>query len=139
MQPRAGLVVMQFCAAIAVIAIIVFYPGAWNSSRWVGLVIAVPAVALLLIARSQLGSAFSLTPQARHLVTHGLYSRVRNPIYVFAGLTFLGLVLALQKLVLYIIFIIIIPIQIARAHQEAKVLEEKFGDDYRQYRKRTWF
>jgi len=29
--------------------------------------------------------------------------------------------------------------QIGRAHREAAVLETKFGDDYREYRKRTWF
>jgi protein-S-isoprenylcysteine O-methyltransferase Ste14 len=29
--------------------------------------------------------------------------------------------------------------QILRARREAKVLEEKFGDEYREYKKRTWF
>jgi len=138
-QSGTGLMLLQFSAAIAVIAIIVFYPGPWNLARSIGLAIAAPSVALLLIARSQLGGSFSLTPQARHLVTHGLYSRIRNPIYVFGGLTFLGLSLALQKPALYIVFIIVIPIQIARAHKEAKVLEERFGDEYRQYREKTWF
>jgi protein-S-isoprenylcysteine O-methyltransferase Ste14 len=35
--------------------------------------------------------------------------------------------------------VIIIPLQIFRARREAAVLEAKFGDEYREYRKRTWF
>jgi protein-S-isoprenylcysteine O-methyltransferase Ste14 len=138
-QQRIGLAALQFFAALVLVAIIGFYPGAWNLARWIGLVITIPSVILLLTARLQLGSSFSVTPQARHLVTNGIYSRIRNPIYIFGGLAVLGVVLALQKPLLYIIFIILIPIQIVRAHKEAKVLEEKFGDEYREYRKKTWF
>jgi protein-S-isoprenylcysteine O-methyltransferase Ste14 len=31
------------------------------------------------------------------------------------------------------------PIQVLRARKESKVLEEKFGDEYRQYKRSTWF
>jgi protein-S-isoprenylcysteine O-methyltransferase Ste14 len=34
---------------------------------------------------------------------------------------------------------VLIPVQIIRARREAAVLEAKFGDAYREYRKRTWF
>ncbi len=34
---------------------------------------------------------------------------------------------------------IIIVLQTIRARQESRVLEEKFGDEYREYRKKTWF
>jgi protein-S-isoprenylcysteine O-methyltransferase Ste14 len=30
-------------------------------------------------------------------------------------------------------------VQVIRAHQETKVLEARVGDEYRQYRKGTWF
>ena len=33
----------------------------------------------------------------------------------------------------------LIVAQIFRARQESHVLEAKFGDEYREYRKQTWF
>jgi protein-S-isoprenylcysteine O-methyltransferase Ste14 len=37
------------------------------------------------------------------------------------------------------LFVALIPLQIYRARQEGKVLEARFGDEYRQYKSRTWF
>lgn len=37
------------------------------------------------------------------------------------------------------ILVIVVPLQMYRAKQEAKVLEAKFGEEYRAYRSRTWF
>jgi protein-S-isoprenylcysteine O-methyltransferase Ste14 len=61
--------------------------------RIAGLAIMLVAFPLLTVARVQLGDAFSVTPQARQLVTHGLYSRIRNPVYVFGLLGLFGVVL----------------------------------------------
>jgi protein-S-isoprenylcysteine O-methyltransferase Ste14 len=35
--------------------------------------------------------------------------------------------------------VILIPLQWIRTRKEAQVLEEKFGDAYREYRRHTWF
>src|SRR5690349_7279247 len=48
------------------------------------------------VARWQLGDAFSVNAQARHLVTSGLYAKIQHPIYVFGTAAFLFVVLALQ-------------------------------------------
>jgi len=53
---------------------------------------------------------------------------------VFSALLLLGVLIALQYRYALILLLVLIPIQIARAHQEAKVLEE-----YRNYRKGTRF
>src|SRR5207249_1810308 len=71
--------VFQLCAVLIVISLAVFRPRPWSAARWTGLGIAVPAAVLLFVARWQLGRSFSVTPQARQLVTHGLYSKIRNP------------------------------------------------------------
>ena len=133
------LFILQFCMALVVISIVVFRPGNWNAARWTGLCIALPAAVLLFTARWQLGRSFSVTPQARELVTEGIYSRIRNPIYVFSALLLAGILIALQYRYALLLLVVVIPVQMVRAHQEAKVLEARFGDQYRKYREGTWF
>jgi protein-S-isoprenylcysteine O-methyltransferase Ste14 len=40
---------------------------------------------------------------------------------------------------LLLLFVILIPIQVARARAEEKVLEEKFGAEYADYKRSTLF
>ena len=135
----ALLFVVQVGAGIAILIAIVLLPTPWNWAHWLGLAIATPAVVLLFIARYQLGRSFSVTPQARQLISHGIYAKIRNPIYVFSAMLIFGFLLALQKPIVFLLLAILIPVQIFRARQESKVLEEKFGDEYRQYKRSTWF
>ena len=78
-------------------------------------------------------------PQARELVTHGLYSRLRNPIYVFADLMFFGLILAFEFHWLFAVLALVVVLQTVQAHREARVLQDRFGQAYIDYRNRTWF
>jgi protein-S-isoprenylcysteine O-methyltransferase Ste14 len=131
--------VLQFCVALLVLALASFRPGEWNTLRWVGLIITILAAVPFFVARYQLGKSFSVTPQARELVTHGIYSKIQNPIYVFSTLFVVGLLLTLQIRCALIFIPVLIAVQLLRAHQEAKVLQDKFGDAYQEYRKKTWF
>jgi len=131
--------VLQFCVALLVLALASFRPGEWNTLRWVGLIIAILAAVPFFVARYQLGKSFSVMPQARELVTHGIYSKIKNPIYVFSTLFVVGLLLTLQIRRALIFVPVLIAVQLLRAHQEAKVLRDKFGDAYQEYRKKTWF
>jgi protein-S-isoprenylcysteine O-methyltransferase Ste14 len=94
---------------------------------------------LWMVARFQLGSSFRATPQAHKLVTTGLYSKFRNPIYLFGQLAFLGLAIAWNTVAGYAVFALMIPVQMLRARKERAVLEHAFGDEYRAYHARTWF
>jgi len=129
----------QGLAAIAVFAFVWFWPGPWNAERFVGSALLVFGMFFVFLARFQLGRSFSITAQARELVTHGLYSRIRNPIYVFGAIAVAGLCLVLQRPAMWLLLLLIVAMQTVRARREARVLEAKFGDDYRKYRGRTWF
>ncbi|MFP5276751.1 MAG: methyltransferase family protein [Acidobacteriota bacterium] len=111
----------------------------WTPMRILGMVIAIAGFVLLLIARLQLGRAFSIEAKATTLVTTGLYSRIRNPVYVFSGLTLAGLILWTGRPWFFLLFVLLIPLQVFRSRQEAQVLADKFGDAYLAYRRRTWF
>jgi protein-S-isoprenylcysteine O-methyltransferase Ste14 len=133
------LLVHQFCVILIVILAVILRHGEWSVARWVGLAIAIPAAVLFLVARWQLGTSFSITAQARELVTQGIYSKIRNPIYVFSALMLAGILIALEHRLALLILLALIPVQIVRARKEAIVLESKFGDTYRRYKAGTWF
>jgi hypothetical protein len=69
----------------------------WTPARIAGVVIGLPSAVLLVLARIELGGSFSVRPKAQILVTHGLYSRIRNPIYPFGGLAIAGALLYINN------------------------------------------
>ncbi len=85
------------------------------------------------------GSSFSVRAKAQSLVTHGLYSRIRNPIYLFGCLVVVEVLLYINKPRALWLLVGLIPLQIYRARQEEKVLGTKFGAEYQQYKSCTWF
>jgi protein-S-isoprenylcysteine O-methyltransferase Ste14 len=114
-------------------------PGPRGLLQWLGLLLAMLGLSGVIIARWTLGRSFSVTPQARQLVTRGIYSKLRNPIYVSGTIFVTGLLVMIQKPYLWIVLGPIVIVQAVRARKEARLLEAKFGDDYRLYRNRTWF
>jgi protein-S-isoprenylcysteine O-methyltransferase Ste14 len=136
---RTHIVITIAVAAGAIAAIWQFRPSAWTWINIVGLCLLMVGFVCWTIARFQLGRSFSVTAQARHLVTTGLYSKLRNPIYVFGSCVIAGVILVVGRPVWLLIFVVIIPMQIQRAKREAAVLEAAFGEEYRKYRAGTWF
>jgi protein-S-isoprenylcysteine O-methyltransferase Ste14 len=114
-------------------------PGPHGIARWIGLLLTLVGLTGVIVSRYTLGRSFSVVAKATTLVTTGLYSRIRNPIYVSGIILFAGIFVMLRRIELLAIFAVIIPLQVIRARREAAVLEEKFGDAYRDYRKQTWF
>ena len=111
----------------------------WTASRIGGAILAVIGYILALTARVQLGKSFSVRPEARALVSHGLYARIRNPMYVFADLMVFGFIFFLRLYWVLALLAVLVFMQARQARREAKVLQEKFGQAYVDYRKRTWF
>src|ERR1017187_3333391 len=90
----------------------------WNAMRYVGTVLAVVGVSLIAVARYQLGRSFSVKAEAHGLVTHGLYSKIRNPIYVFGVVMLAGLMLVLQERGLWFVLVAVIIVQAFRARRQ---------------------
>jgi len=111
----------------------------WSAARIIGAILAVISMPLVLLARWQLGASFSVTAQARSLVTTGLYYRIRNPIYLFGGIFAAGVSLFLSPWGPLVVAAILIPLQLTRAASEERVLTAAFGDEYRRYKASTWF
>src|SRR5579863_4517293 len=114
-------------------------PAAWTSMQTVGSFLLAAGFILWTTARFQLGKSLAVTAQAKQLVTRGLYSRIRNPIYVFSSCVVAGVILTLGRPEWLLLFLVIIPLQIWRSRKESSVLEAKFGDEFRKYRAATWF
>jgi protein-S-isoprenylcysteine O-methyltransferase Ste14 len=103
-----------------------------------GVTFAILSLGLVFLSRYQLGDSFAFTPQAKSLVTHGLYSRFQHPMYLFVDLTICALALASHRWYILVPLLILVPAQIRNARRERKLLEAKFGQQYREYRRSTW-
>ena len=111
----------------------------WTAWRIAGVAIAAPAFLLFVAARIELGRAFSVRAKATTLVTTGVYSRICNPIYFFGAMLTLGIIIWLGRPWLLLIFVVLIPLQVVRSRKEERVLTEKFGAAYLDYKQKTWF
>lgn len=133
-------VVLTLVVGGAVCGLLWAHPSdARTAIRIVGMGLTVVGFVLWTIARFQLGASFAVKAEARQLVTRGLYSRIRNPIYVFGSWVLAGGMLVFGRPAWLLIFVILIPLQIWRARKESAVLEAAFGEEYRKYRAETWF
>ncbi len=136
--PRPALAV-----PFVILLLYLFVPGlrqkTWTTLRIAGAIVALAGYILFIVARLQLGESLSVSPRAKQLVTHGLYARIRNPIYVFVGVMWLGLIVALRLYWLFVPFVLLLVLQLIRVDREAKILQETFGEAYLHYRKQTWF
>lgn len=114
-------------------------PETWTPIRMIGVALIAVGFVFWTIARFQLGASFAVQAEARQLVTRGLYSKIRNPIYLFGSMVIAGGILAFGKPVWLLVFMLLIPLQLWRAQKESAVLEAAFGDEYRRYLAGTWF
>jgi protein-S-isoprenylcysteine O-methyltransferase Ste14 len=113
-------------------------PQPWTWMQTLGLCMMLVGFPLWLLAHIQLGASFGVAARARVLVTRGLYAKIRSPIYVFGAIGIAGAILFKARPLLLLVFVVLIPLQIVRTRKEARVLEAKFGEEYRNYARRTW-
>jgi protein-S-isoprenylcysteine O-methyltransferase Ste14 len=128
---------------LGMVAYVSFYlqsNGLWSIRSVAGLAMGFAGFALWGLARIQLGKSFAVRAEAKALVTTGVYSRIRNPIYFFGGIAYLGLLIAWGYWPAIGLFLLVyVTQQFLRIRKEEKVLEEAFGEEYRRYKASTWF
>ena len=100
-----------------------------------GLLIGIAGFAMFVIsAIAKIG--FS---ELDHLVTKGIYSRIRNPMYLGIILLHIGFPIAARSLLTLASAIIWIPIILVWRYMEDKRLARKFGSEYLEYKAQTFF
>jgi protein-S-isoprenylcysteine O-methyltransferase Ste14 len=89
------------------------------------------------LALASLGRCFGIFPEARGLVTHGLYRWVRHPMYLFEFIAFFGILLPALSLINALLFAAFVAFQLGRMHYEEQTLEDVFPAEYPAYRAKT--
>ena len=101
------------------------------------------ALALLVLifawwlARSGMRAVFGTKRDKPEVIQTGPFRFVRHPIYLGAILLYLGLVIFTLSLASAAFLIVIIAGYIYIARYEERILTEAFGEDYREYMKKT--
>jgi protein-S-isoprenylcysteine O-methyltransferase Ste14 len=111
--------------ALGVVGALVFAVGVW----------------LLWRSHAELGRNFAPTLQIvedHSLVTDGVFRRIRHPMYTAHLLWAIAQVLLLQNWIAGPAFLVVqIPLYLRRIPTEERMMLEEFGDEYREYMKRT--
>ena len=134
--------IKEYYLDVSFVILIIFYnylTRAWDNFHFIGLSLIIISLPFWLLAREQLGKSFTLRPKAIKLVTTGLYSKFRNPIYLFSSITLFGAILPSKSSMQYFLFLLLLIIQFVRFKKEEQVLEKKFGKKYIKYKIKTIF
>ena len=103
--------------------------------QWIGLGLAVVALALAVGGLVQLRGLENID----HLVTTGLYSRLRHPMYTGFSLWIFGWVVRYGAAASFVVGLVCLGNILYWRQLEEDALESQYGAGYRSYRERTWF
>ena len=108
---------------------------------WIGVVLIAAALYVFWRAHADLGLNWSPTLEIREkheLITRGIYGVIRHPMYASQWVLAIAQPLLLQNwLVGFANLIIFIPFYFLRVQAEEKMMQDSFGDEYRNYMKKT--
>lgn len=91
---------------------------------------------LSILAVLDLGRSLSIMPEARKLVTHGLYQRIRHPLYLAEEIATLGVALQFRSWPAAAILVVHFYFQIRRMIWEEGILAKAFPE-FAEYQRRT--
>jgi protein-S-isoprenylcysteine O-methyltransferase Ste14 len=125
-------------AGLLMLYCLLLFPRAAPDAPWdaVSLALLLGGHVLCAVTLLQLGRSFSVMPEARKLVTAGLYSTVRHPLYMAEAVATLGVFLQYRTPGAALLVAAQFAVQLWRMREEEKVLEAQFPE-YADYRART--
>jgi protein-S-isoprenylcysteine O-methyltransferase Ste14 len=109
-------------------------------ARWAGVLIGMLCTYGVYWLFSSIGSGITATSATRKqhtLVTSGPYRWVRHPLYTFGASMFISLGLMADNWFIAALGMLTFIVMAVRTPKEEANLIEKFGDEYREYIKRT--
>jgi len=114
-----------------------------GSALWrsVGLILIGFGFTLMAWAEDTLGSLFSIQvtiQQGHRLVDTGPYRKLRHPRYLGIILFNIGMALVFRSGLTLILSAALVLVLLCRIHDEERLLRETFGQEWDEYRKRTW-
>jgi|GEM_PF-5830094 len=136
---KIKLIVPLLYAILAGILFVFTWPHNATAHHIVGVATTFVAFLLWFIARVQLGNAFSIGAKANYLVQTGVYSKLRHPVYYFSILAVVGIAIYVWSPLMLLPVVLLILLEAYRINKEEKVLADKFGKAYDEYRAKTWF
>lgn len=114
-----------------------FHPSYVN---FAGLCLSVMGIYMRLVAVRTLGKRFTAElkiVQNHELVKHGVYKYIRHPAYLGTSILGIGISLIFSSLYSFLLMLALLPCYLYRIHCEEVMLLEEFGDEYREYMKKT--
>jgi len=108
--------------------------------RWVAAAVVLVLIPFVVSSQKALGRNVSptvITHDDHELVTHGPYRWIRNPLYTAAGFIFTGLGLVAASWFLIAAAALAVVLVRLRLPKEEAQLEDRFGQEYRDYVSRT--
>jgi len=125
-------------AVAAAIYFAVAMPEQPKTHHIVGLLLTFVSFYLWILARVQLGNAFSIAPKSKYLVISGLYSKLRHPVYYFSVTAIIGVSLFVWHPAMVVLTFVLFALELFRMNKEEKLLSDTFGKEYVEYKQRTW-
>lgn len=111
-----------------------------DSVRWFGVGLGVLCVLGIYWLFSSIGTGITPTSGTRKehkLVTHGIYRYIRHPLYTVGSSLFISFGMMADSWFVAALGILTFILMAIRTPKEEANLIEKFGDEYREYMKRT--
>lgn len=111
-----------------------------DALRWLGVLMGVLSVFGVYWLFSSIGRGITPTSATRRqhtLVTSGPYRWVRHPLYTIGSALYIAFGMMADNWFIVLLGILTFIVMAVRTPKEEANLIEKFGDEYREYRKRT--
>lgn len=108
----------------------------WIAPKLLGIAIEIAGLCIYAVALRDMGISWRLgidRAKPGPLVTNGIYSRIRHPIYVSLDMLFVGTFLVLGNAVLLGIAIVMALLLHAIMHREEQYLAQQYGAAYLDY------